>query len=111
MRKLSDKVYVIGNRGVPTVKIGIAVDVERRLAEIANGWCPWRIDRSALIALRVYETSAARRMETALHAAFAPLRLRRLPGDGTPVEWFRFGAGAPFLIDGRVAQLREDGWV
>lgn len=115
MRKPSDKLYVIGNRGVSTVKIGIAADVPRRLAELANSACPWRVDPSRLVALRIYETPRARALEAALHASFAAQRLRR-PGvisrartgaNENTTEWFRFGAGATFLIDGRVKQIFE----
>jgi len=114
--KASDKVYVIGNIGVGTVKIGIAVDVSRRLVELASGWLPHAVDPRALDALRVYETPLARSLETVLHAAFAPARLRRagmirsssVPTEGL-TEWFRLGVGALSLIDG-VAQRKLREW-
>jgi len=102
VRKPSDRLYVIGNAGVQTVKIGITNDVERRLSELRTTACPYAVESSALAALAVYEVPNARSLELTLHARFAAVRLRGACG---PSEWFRFGAGALFLIDGAVSQF------
>lgn len=102
-----NNVYVLGNPGVGLVKIGIAVDVDRRLSEIICGYVPMGISRSRLMPLRVYGTSYARGLESQLHDRYVDVRMDRsgrIPGDhaydrGWSTEWFALGSEALPRID------------
>lgn len=74
--------YVVHEADDPSVcKIGIAVDVAKRLATLQIGtWRPLRV----AAALHLPSQEAAESVEAAVHQAFAPLHCRG--------EWFRVEA-------------------
>ena len=108
-------VYVVGNVGVGTVKVGYTDDVPRRMAELVTGYTPRGVDPSALVALRIYGHPMARRLELAMHARFAAARLPRegmavvdvRPGGEGWTEWFDLGRDALTRTDWAVRRFVE----
>jgi hypothetical protein len=84
-------IYVMGAKRRP-VKIGIAVDVEKRLAQLQTGF-PYRLRVYATVQVRASE---ARRVERACHDRLHPHRSHG--------EWFRVDPSAAIAVVTQIAQ-------
>lgn len=88
-------IYVIGRRGYP-VKIGMAVDVEKRISELQTGF-PYRLDVFATVEVRA---AHARKIEKACHDR---LHSRRRKG-----EWFQIEPAEAAAVVRSIAQAWRD---